>query len=226
LTISNLTKETAATLLYLTKCKDATDPKDKVFAIYRYLKHLDVVLPPVDYSESVDTIYREVAVAAIIHDKSLMVMNLASGSLGSVQRRLELPSWVPDWSINSKTWIPKPGFKAAGESEALCRFSDEFDRLRLLGKSIDLVNTAIDVQGKYLIEMITKGTVPQQNPGSALKEIMDVFCKNTKRWRAKVLSRMILTELIRRTFFTTSAGYMGIAMRPVEAGDILVLLQA
>jgi hypothetical protein len=305
LLISNIGKEMVATLLYLAKGKDATVPKDKVFAIHGCLRYLDVVLPPVDYSNSINQIYREMTVAAIIHDKSLMVINLASGVLGIVERRPGLPSWVPDLSINSKTWLPKPSFKAAGASEAAFGFSDEFHRLNILGKSIDVVKAVVHVQGKYLIEMITKGTIPQQDPGSALTEVMaslravcrlvspsvsyptgetsaqgfvrnfviwtesqdehqlfaDMFLRMCKyldegyrdpssyseedlhparhnisrhpEWNSfrrintdgdtKWLFNLILTKSTRCTFFITSAGYMGIAMRPVDVSDILVL---
>lgn len=40
----------------------------------------------------------------------------------------------------------------------------------------------------------------------------------------KEIFNTLLKKLVRRTFFTTKEGYMGIAQRPVEAGDTLVLL--
>lgn len=302
---SNVGKEMVATLLYLAKCKDATDPNDKVFAVYGCLTYLDVILPSPDYSNSTEQIYRDATVAAIIHDKSLMVINLVSGILGIVEQRLALPSWVPDFSINCKTWIPKPSFKAAGASEAAFGFSDDRNRLSVLGKSIGVVKDIVYFQGEHLVEMITKGTISQQDPGSALMELMTPiravcrlvspsvtyptgetsaqgFVRNFTIWTekqeehqlfvdtflrmcryldegyrdpsscseedlhpaphslsrhpewnpfqrinldgdTKMLFNLILTKSIRCTFFTTSVGYMGIAMRPVDVGDVLVL---
>lgn len=159
LVTSNLAVDMVTALLYLAKCKDATKPEDKVFAIHGCLRYLDVVLPPPDYKNLIDKIYREMAVAVLLHDKSLIVLNLASGVVGNIQRLAELPSWVPDWSIRSETWIPSPGFKAAGRAEAKFRLSDELNQLSVLGNFIDVINSTVDGQGRYLVEMAETGAV-------------------------------------------------------------------
>lgn len=81
-------------ILWNTWDRDATDPRDKVFAILGLVGNdYSDTLPNIDYSNSIDEVYREVASLIITKEKSLDIILAASGS----DNGGTLPSWVPDW---------------------------------------------------------------------------------------------------------------------------------
>lgn len=83
-------------MLLRTQNLDATDPRDKIFAVHGLLSVLGARLPDPDYSKPIEQVYREAAAAAITHDKRLQILASVTGeSMVS-----GLPSWVPDWSCN------------------------------------------------------------------------------------------------------------------------------
>lgn len=75
--------------------RDATDPRDKVFALYGLVNdNLRGTLPPVDYAKSTRQVYTEVAANIIQQEQSLDILLAASGP---ARRGDGLPSWAPDW---------------------------------------------------------------------------------------------------------------------------------
>jgi len=81
-------------LLLGTRLKRATDPKDKVFALYGIFQALGVRTFPVDYKEDVEDIFTKAAWLCIDFDKSIeILLDVASG-----HRLPGLPSWVPDYN--------------------------------------------------------------------------------------------------------------------------------
>jgi hypothetical protein len=85
------------TLLHTTRNCEATDPKDKIFAILGLVDRRTRSQVPVDYSRSIVDIYTNVATAVIAERKSLDIIQYGCGN-GSVSQLMGLPSWVPDWS--------------------------------------------------------------------------------------------------------------------------------
>ena len=113
--------------LVLIRCREkaATDPKDKVYALYGLLQDMKVdglSLP--DYRRELADIYAEVTAASIRFDKSLFVLSYVA----SDRRREDLSSWVPDWS--DRGWkesdvrypVVRDRFAAAGGAEAKWEF--------------------------------------------------------------------------------------------------------
>jgi hypothetical protein len=86
----------ATDLFRLAQEKEATDPKDKVFALYGLLQELDLDGPfqAPDYDKSLPQVYAETARACIMQDSNLWILLFAS----QIKRRGDVPSWVPDWS--------------------------------------------------------------------------------------------------------------------------------
>jgi hypothetical protein len=120
--------------------KQATDPKDKIFALYGVLTELGVPFPRPDYALSVEEIFREAVVASINYDKNLYVLYHTPSD-----RRLEgLSSWVPDWT--EPGWAPEDcrydnhdRFTASKSKLPIWTFSDNHSTLILSGKVIDTV---------------------------------------------------------------------------------------
>ena len=93
----------------------ASEPRDKVFALYGMLWRLQAHLEAPNYLRSVEDIYLEASVAAIRGDQSLRVLEGLTGISS-----FELPSWSPDWSDHQHiTKIAEwTDHKASGSSEA------------------------------------------------------------------------------------------------------------
>ena len=94
-------------LLAMFRLYFATDPRDKVFALYSLFDPSDLaklVLQP-NYNLKADRIYLDAAIDIINLDKSLDFLSFA----GNCRDNCILPSWVPDWSFRdpSKAMLPR-----------------------------------------------------------------------------------------------------------------------
>lgn len=128
-------------VLMYAKGKKATDPKDKVFALYSLFRELSIELPKPDYEKSLEQIYREATVASIKYDKLLNILYYCP----SDNRRLGLRSWVPDWSDpawesdDSRSAMSHSRFAACGPSDPRWHFADDDTKLIVMGKIFDTV---------------------------------------------------------------------------------------
>lgn len=90
-------------ILWNTWDRDATDPKDKVFAILGLVgENYSVTLPNVDFSKSTEEVYREIASLIITKENSLDILLAASGLASGAN----MPSWVPDWRRSANEYRP------------------------------------------------------------------------------------------------------------------------
>lgn len=120
--------------------KQATDPKDRVFALYGIFTELEVPWPRPDYDLSVEESFREAVIASINYDKTLHILYHAPSD-----RRMEsLLSWVPDWTAPG--WEPDDcrynvaqRFRTSGSGPPTWAFSDDRSTLILSGKVVDTI---------------------------------------------------------------------------------------
>ncbi|KAK4448890.1 heterokaryon incompatibility protein-domain-containing protein [Podospora aff. communis PSN243] len=117
-------KESTTLLNRLTDFWDygSTDPRDKIYALLGLPAiDYDIVLPKVDYKANVATVFSQVALAIMEHERTLDILCLPHPD--SENRKFGLPSWVPDWTTKPST-VPilrmysglSRSFKAAGDS--------------------------------------------------------------------------------------------------------------
>jgi hypothetical protein len=117
--------------------RKATDPRDRIFALQGLAQERDKPEFVVDYSLSVEQVYRNFALYELFQRRDLNILSSAS------QTNLNLPSWIPDW-----TFCPKEGFPLASSSaleiwleaggnpasyEPVLRFSDDSKVLYVKG---------------------------------------------------------------------------------------------
>jgi hypothetical protein len=154
-------------LLWNTWDREATDPRDKVFAVLGLLQQgADGAHSPptADYSKPVDQVYREAA-AYIINSKGSLDILLAASALDG--EKSSLPSWVPDWRrtgndhrpalfINASRMQPLlyfsgstdavflngHGYSASGDSKMEARFSDDLRTVHVRGFFFDSIADA------------------------------------------------------------------------------------
>ncbi|KAI1410543.1 heterokaryon incompatibility protein-domain-containing protein [Hypoxylon sp. FL1857] len=90
--------------------RQATNPKDRVYALYGVLERAGLDnLPPPDYSRSQGRIYHEFFRDIMKWQKSSMTLLLDAGKrLVDNPDMCDTPSWVPDWS----SMLPEPTISA------------------------------------------------------------------------------------------------------------------
>ncbi|KAM0499565.1 hypothetical protein ACHAPB_005890 [Verticillium nonalfalfae] len=100
----------------------ATDPKDKIFSVLGLAVDLEALGVRVDYTQATEELYTRVAgsILSLYQD-----VNFLSNNLGS--KKLDLPSWVPDWSswVFGTEYVNRDWYyKAAGSTKARIRVHD------------------------------------------------------------------------------------------------------
>lgn len=129
--LSEPPSEPLTTVLKVTRTKNASEPRDKVYAVYGIFRFLGIhAIPEVDYSSSVDTIYFDITKAAIRLDNSLAILK----ETGLCWNFPDLPSWVPDWS-NRSIYCAPSGKQRLGEVV----HEVEGRRLKILGTITDSI---------------------------------------------------------------------------------------
>jgi hypothetical protein len=73
----------------------ATDPRDKIYAVSGFAHDRTAIGVNVDYNCSLEGLYAKVTTSIMITSSSLDILYCNFGN-----KRPGLPSWVPDWS----TW--------------------------------------------------------------------------------------------------------------------------
>jgi hypothetical protein len=197
--------------------KEATDPKDIIFALYGLCTELGVQMPTPEYNKTLEQIYCEATKAIIRFDRNLEVLYY----INTPRRRIELPSWVPDWndSWNTEGLHPiriSPLFKAA-PAKAFYSFDPTCRVLTTLGKAIDAISL---VGGRFPCSkraqdrgdqiFTTRGTLTGWREifscGGLSRDGLNV-CKNengAKKTAVMVTTVMVMTVMMTTVMMTTS----------------------
>lgn len=129
-------------LLRETRSAQATDPRDKVYALLGLAQGEKSIMPQPDYSISVRDTYLKVA-KYWFHVKSgndLTFLNYVQGR----NEANNLPSWVPDWSVPATTaLLASHNLRAAGDSTILATFPSH--------TSISSTSACLTVRGVRLL---------------------------------------------------------------------------
>ncbi|KAL6797223.1 heterokaryon incompatibility domain-containing protein, partial [Trichoderma sp. SZMC 28013] len=141
--------------------RDATDPRDKVFAVLGLVgKEYNDTLPDIDYCKTMEQVYREAASFIMMKEKSLDLLLAASGP----NHQESLPSWAPDWRREANEHRPAlfvnaslmriqcyfigstdalylhgHGYSASGQLEPQISFCDDFSILNVHAMHLDTV---------------------------------------------------------------------------------------
>lgn len=85
-------------VLNMTRCRQASEPQDKVYALYGVLASLDMNLQPLMENTSFEEVYLDFTKRVINWHGSLDILREAGISSGAGESSLQnTPSWVPDW---------------------------------------------------------------------------------------------------------------------------------
>ena len=125
----------ASILLDWARKKEATDMKDKIFALAGIFSFMDINISPPNYTVPTWQVYREATIAAIEYDRNLDVFYQVTG----LNKTESLPSWVSDYG-NTSSPIPHVHefANASRNSEPQWRFLATGD-ICILGHAIDSI---------------------------------------------------------------------------------------
>jgi hypothetical protein len=135
-------------LFLLSVCREceSTDPRDKVLAVLGLCSPIQQsILPRLDYTQTAETIFYNVALASVIMFQSLNILSHAGTSCTPNPKHASLPSWVADWSVPwdvnvIDTPLPDHQYRAAGDTKPDPHVSMEAKHLLgLTGKLVDAV---------------------------------------------------------------------------------------
>jgi hypothetical protein len=132
------TKYPSPDLLYLLRVGRNTrcaDHKDKVYGLLGMAADSDELGVIVDYSKSVEEIYIDTAYRILKHGSSLDLFTAVKA-----EKKLQLPSWVLDWSATGSMWreIGRDlQFNASGGLTPQPCFNEELTQVSLKGTVID-----------------------------------------------------------------------------------------
>jgi hypothetical protein len=125
----------------------ATDPRDKIFALYSIFGNYNIDFPIPDYSKSAADVFAEAAVSVIKCARSLLILSMVNSN----DRLPGLPSWVPDW--RDPTFglpiIPPQDFTHFKTREP--QFSEGGRLLQVFGKVFGRISSRSDSYREYPI---------------------------------------------------------------------------
>lgn len=121
-------------ILYRSRGSKASEPRDKVYSLFRLIAE-DPRLQP-DYSRSVHDLYKDVVRAIIDSTGTLEILSHHnSGNKGLPN----MPTWCPDWTVihGSRYLLQRKEFAAAGNTRAHANFHEE--TLTVKGRALDSI---------------------------------------------------------------------------------------
>src|SRR5436190_4185625 len=127
-------------MLNMIRVRDATNPRDKVFALYGVLKELEIINDEsfVDYDQSIGEAYLRFTRRMIDwHQKLEILVEASEPGLPNA------PSWVPDWSRRQYR-ICRGAFEATPGSASSFSFSTCWRKLPIVGVVVDTITFCTD----------------------------------------------------------------------------------
>jgi len=140
-------------LVHVYRVFEATDPRDHIYGLQGLIadrNSSDLIEFPPDYSVTVETLYA----TFVAHNCGRLNLGSLLESCNEVNRRVGLPSWVPDfstkpWSFPISKWgvSPENIFKASEYQVGDYHISDNRNALFVKGVVVDFTRSARLVTG-------------------------------------------------------------------------------
>jgi hypothetical protein len=156
-------------MLVRTRTSDATDPRDKLYAILGLVDERDDPRLRPDYTLTVEEVYTKLAMTIITRSQSLDCL----GSAGLV-RDHDVPSWVADWTVQHDR-TPQP-FYQTGQRRRDDGVGEQGGNIFNASKDItpQIVFSKIGkrlVARGFCLDKIEKVSMPRQRPDEDLNKV-------------------------------------------------------
>jgi hypothetical protein len=169
-TAKNMTFNT----LLASTVRHASEPRDKAYSLYGLCRLFGMAVPEPDYSKPVKLVYSEVTQAAVLHDKSLILLH----QVGNRSKDERLPSWVPNWNSDAVVNTLSPHhFMATGSSAPSFSFSQDGWRLTVSGVLVDEIDERAGL------------VLPTRGGGSKRRLMIFESIRVIQQWRALAAKR-------------------------------------
>jgi hypothetical protein len=154
--------------------RHASEPRDKVYSLYGLCRLFGMAVPEPDYSMPVKLVYIEVTQAAVLHDKSLILLH----QVGTRSKDERLPSWVPNWNSDAVMNRLLPDhFMATGSSAPSFSISQDGWRLTVSGVLVDEIDERAGL------------VLPTRGRGSERRLMIFESIRVIQQWRALAAKR-------------------------------------
>ena len=164
--------------LLKTRNREAKDAKDKIYGLYYLFEASGYTLPKPNYDLTLTTIYTEVALALLHQSGSWWLLSHLFNRRG--QSSLEMPSWVPDFSIPT-IW---------------------HQGIDIRSQSLNQLETALNQQGELAIQLAKKPFSLEPSPGGVATQA--VFLWTVKKATSQMPSDKVLDRCFEEEFEQTN----------------------
>ncbi|KAL8342806.1 hypothetical protein RB598_004259 [Gaeumannomyces tritici] len=148
--------------------RDATDERDKVYALMGLAGTNNPVAISADYAMSVKDVYKQTAVSLLDSTHALAFL---AGNQTRKNRR-DLPSWVPDWGA-----IIEPGDRARATVIDLYQVNHQWARVQVPGGFPDCNYTAVDTgtDTPAVTEIYSAADIYWTSSGDGLRNLVNTL---------------------------------------------------
>lgn len=172
----------ALSLVTIERLFDATDPRDRIYALLGLLKEPYRMQTQVDYSVPWETVYRNVS-CAMLENLGLKVLSYCAGSTPRLSK--SLPSWVPDWTSPIKPsplGIDNPDklYSTSGDSSPSGDFSGSDGRITIAGFEVSTIQEIGLTIENSVVDVKSQKPASNADPGirSWLQSICDLLSRS------------------------------------------------
>jgi hypothetical protein len=214
----NMEDDVASKILAYSRTKLASDPHDKVYALYGILEKLgtELELPDPDYGKPFEVTYQDVTAAVMHFDNSLSLLKQACTST--------LPcSWTPDFRDTEINSFPPGIFNASKDRKTYFFRIKASQALYISGFDIDgtiveCTDSFTELPSSSLLDAIRAGDQQVQDP-STVRESIEQHLQIIRKLRS--WARMGICSTQCREFFEsqTSQSTTGASSNPLLVRD-------
>jgi hypothetical protein len=121
---------------------NATDPRDKIFAVLGLADDIDDEPLRPNYEETTEQVYHKTALHLLLRDPSIDILHKAG--VGYPRHLTNILSWVPDWTseafLEFSSRVRTGGFRAAGDSFPNVQRTSSTDSIAIDGLRVDVID--------------------------------------------------------------------------------------